>query len=328
MAEKKHSELYILKILTEYTDENHLLSRKEIQGILKKEYGIEIDRRTFYSALEVLDKMGIDIATYEENRKGYYLRERQFEFSEVMLLCNAIHASGYIPRKASTDLVDKLLSTQSKFQEKAYHDEIYLPNPKKTENKELLLNIEVISSAIRNHHGIQFAYYSYNYHKKLVERHPGKIYAMNPQYIIYQDSKPYLIAIDPETNDYRHFRLDRIRKITEDERKTEKVDRKDPYSYAENRLFMYSGEKIDFTARCSMKILDYMIELFGKNVGIHKEDEDHFILHAISTKQDIIWLSQEYLDAMEILEPEDIRNEIKDNLESCLARYRGSNSDK
>ena len=47
MAEKKHSELYILKILTMYTDEDHVLSRKEIMNILKKEYGIEMDRRTF-----------------------------------------------------------------------------------------------------------------------------------------------------------------------------------------------------------------------------------------------------------------------------------------
>lgn len=322
MAEKKYTELYILKILTEFTDENHILSRREIQDILGREYGKEIDRRTFYAALEVLDKMGIDIATYEENRKGYYLRERQFEFSEVLLLCNAIHASSYIPRKASADLVEKLLATQSKYRLKDYHDEIYRPNPRKTENKELLYNIEVISSAMHNRHGISFTYCSYNIHKKLVERHDGKRYRMNPRYIVYQDSKPYLIAIDPDTKEYRHFRLDRIRKIKEDDRKTEKVKKRDPYSYSSNRLFMYSGEKIEFTARCSMKILDYMIDLFGKNISIHQEDEEHFILHATSTKQDIIWLSQEYLDAMEILEPEEIRNEVKENLKKSLARYQ------
>lgn len=322
MAEKKHSELYILKILKEYTDENHLLSRKEIQEILKEEYGIEIDRRTFYSALDVLDRMGVDIATFGENRRGYYLLERQFEFSEVLLLCNAIHASSYIPRKASSDMVDKLLATQSKYRIQAYHDEIYLPNPKKTENKELLFSIEVISSAIRNHHGIQFVYCSYNIHKKLEERHHGKVYVMNPQYIVYQDSKPYLIAKDPDTDQYRHFRLDRIRKIKEDSRETEKISRNDPYTYASNRLFMYSGEKIEFTAKCSMKILDYMIDLFGKNIGIHKEDDEYFILHATSTKQDIIWLSQEYLDAMEILEPAEIRSEIVNNLKESLAKYQ------
>ena len=326
MAEKKHSELYILKILTEYTDENHLLSRKEIQDILKEEYGIIIDRRTFYSALNVLDRMGIDIATFEENRRGYYLRERQFEFSEVLLLCNAIHASSYIPRKASVDLVDKLLATQSKYRVKAYHDEIYLPNPKKTENKELLYNIEVISSAMSNRHGISFVYCSYNIHKRLVERHDGKKYRMNPLYIVYQESKPYLIAKDPEMEEYRHFRLDRIRKIKEDNRETEKFSSKDPYSYTSDRLFMYSGEKIEFTARCNMKILDYMIDLFGKSVVIHKEDEEYFILRASSTRQDIIWLSQEYLDAMEILEPTEIRNDIKKNLERCLVRYRLRNT--
>ena len=85
---------------------------------------------------------------------------------------------------------------------------------------------------------------------------------------------------------------------------------------------MYSGEKIEFTARCNMKILDYMIDLFGKSVVIHKEDEEHFILRASSTRQDIIWLSQEYLDAMEILEPEEIRSEIGNHLKDSLARYQ------
>ena len=89
MAEKKHSELYILKILTMYTDEDHVLSRKEIMNILKKEYDIEMDRRTFYSALHVLQSMSIDISTFEENHVGYYLMSRQFEFAEVMLLCHS-----------------------------------------------------------------------------------------------------------------------------------------------------------------------------------------------------------------------------------------------
>ena len=326
MAEKKHSELYILQILKEYTDEQHILTRKEIQGKLQDEYGIELDRRTFYAALDVLQKTGVEISVYEDNHKGYYLISREFEFSEMLLLCNAIHASGYIPRKASSDLVEKILSTQSRYVIQDYHDEIYLPNPKKTENKALLYNIEIISSAIHNKHNITFKYLSYNIHKKLVFRHDGKEYNMNPQFIAYQEGKPYLIAKDPISQEYRHFILDRIASISEGRSKMPKIEKDDPYAYTSNRVFMYSGEKIEFTARCSMKILDYIIDLFGMKVQIEKADNNHFILHAVSTKQDIIWLSQEYLDVMEILEPADIRNEITDNLKKCLERYSENKS--
>ena len=197
MAEKKHSELYILKILTMYTDEDHVLSRKEIMNILKKEYDIEMDRRTFYSALHVLQSMSIDISTFEENH-------------EVMLLCNAIHASPYIPRRASEDLVEKLLSTQSIYQVNDYHDEVYLPNPKKTDNRELLFNVDAISRAIHKRRNIIFQYLTHDMNRKVILKHDGKKYDMNPQFIVYQEGKPYLVAKDPQTEEYRHFRLDRM----------------------------------------------------------------------------------------------------------------------
>lgn len=322
MAEKKHSELYILKILTMYTDEDHVLSRKEIMNILKKEYGIEMDRRTFYSALHVLQAMSIDISTFEENHAGYYLMSRQFEFAEVMLLCNAIHASPYIPRRASEDLVEKLLSTQSIYQVNDYHDEVYLPNPKKTDNRELLFNVDAISRAIHKRRNIIFQYLTHDMNRKVILKHDGKKYDMNPQFIVYQEGKPYLVAKDPQTEEYRHFRLDRMTGIKTGQRRIRiRIKRRDPYAYVSNRLFMYSGEQIPFTARCERYILDYMIELFGKNLSLTRDGTEYFIMHASSTRQDIIWLAQEYLDAMEILEPADLRDEIRSNLAKSLARY-------
>ena len=42
---KKLLILYILDILQKYTDEEHRLSQKEIQDILKKEYEMPVDRK-------------------------------------------------------------------------------------------------------------------------------------------------------------------------------------------------------------------------------------------------------------------------------------------
>ena len=38
MAEKKHSSLIVLEILKKYSDEDHILSTKDILRILKNEY--------------------------------------------------------------------------------------------------------------------------------------------------------------------------------------------------------------------------------------------------------------------------------------------------
>lgn len=322
MAEKKHSELIILDILQSETDEDHVLSRKEILDIMKNVYGIEMDRRTFYAGLEALRCQGVMISEYEENHKGYYLKERQFTYAEVLLLCNAIHASGYIPRRTSTNIINKLLATQSRYQSENYRDEIYLPNPKKTENRGLLYNLDVISRALKKNRNVTFQYYTYSLNKHLTLRHDGKVYDVNPQFILFRDGKPYLIAKLPDTREIRHYRLDRMTNALVGDRSVSRAKhREDPYSYASNRLFMYSGELITFTARCHNSVLDYMLETFGMDIELYSEDENHFVFRAESTQQDIIWLAQMYMDVMEIIEPVSLRETIRENLQDCLKRY-------
>ena len=40
--------------------------------------------------------MEIEIEGYQDNREGYYLIDREFELSEVRLLCDAVAASDMI----------------------------------------------------------------------------------------------------------------------------------------------------------------------------------------------------------------------------------------
>lgn len=51
-----------------------------------------IERRTLYANIQMLKEFGYEISTYQENGHGYYLDNRDFEESEIMLLCNAVHA--------------------------------------------------------------------------------------------------------------------------------------------------------------------------------------------------------------------------------------------
>ncbi len=48
---KKSSILLILKVLEEYTDENHYLTQKEIVDKVSQLYGIEIERKSVGSSL-------------------------------------------------------------------------------------------------------------------------------------------------------------------------------------------------------------------------------------------------------------------------------------
>ena len=58
---KKLLILYILDILQKYTDEEHRLSQKEIQDILKKEYEMPVDRKAIKRNLLNLIEYGSSI---------------------------------------------------------------------------------------------------------------------------------------------------------------------------------------------------------------------------------------------------------------------------
>ena len=59
--EKKLRLLYVLRILLEETDENHVMSVVAITGELERRYGIIADRKTVYGDIDALTDAGYDI---------------------------------------------------------------------------------------------------------------------------------------------------------------------------------------------------------------------------------------------------------------------------
>ena len=81
---KKLVLLNILDILRRYTDENHRLSQKEIENILKNEYEMNVDRKTVKTSLMNLEEFGYEIEYSEllrpiKNKKTGEVRWEDFE---------------------------------------------------------------------------------------------------------------------------------------------------------------------------------------------------------------------------------------------------------
>ena len=168
MAEKKFLPFIVLQILKELSDESHILSTNELINHIEMRSGISIERRTLYSNIEILEQAGYIINKFSDNGKGYYLEKRQFSKGEVLLLCNAIHASHFISNKQSNALIANLLKTLNKYDQKDYHDAVYMPNLQKSPNDLLFDNIAKLSEAIQKKKVIQFVYMHYDANKKLV----------------------------------------------------------------------------------------------------------------------------------------------------------------
>ena len=120
MLTEKANAICLLEVLKEYSDAEHILPMREIIAKMQSLYGMKLDRRTVYSAVFLLIELGYDISVYEDNGIGYYLRSRDLEQSEVLLLMDAVYAFPFIPAKQTEQLVQKLQKQLSAYQRKRY----------------------------------------------------------------------------------------------------------------------------------------------------------------------------------------------------------------
>ena len=322
MAEKKHSAFALLNILIRYSDEEHILTTRQIQQYMKDEYGLILERRTLYSNMDILEQGGYSISRYEDNGKGYYLEERQFDKAEILLLCNAIHASHFISSKQSDQLIKKLLNTLSAFEAKEFKDSVYMPNSQKTPNKELMYNVRAVSEAIRDRRTVSFTYLRYNKEKHLVPRRKEP-YIVEPRYIVYADSRAYVIVTSLHHEGFIHYRLDRISNVRIlDESAVPLHKDVDAYQYAKNKLFMFAGDMEAVTFRCHERIMDQMIDLVGTEIMVLPDDEEHFAIRIRTSATGAKFLAQQYLDSLEIVDPVSLREEFEEELEEALTRYK------
>lgn len=322
MEEKKTSILAVYKVLEEFSDENHPLTRTEITDLIEKQYNITIDRRTLYRNIEMLINFGYDISDYNENKIGYYLKDRLFQHSEVLLLCNAVHASHFIPDRASKDLVNKLLSCQSRYKRNDYYKNVYLPNNKKKDNKQFLLNIEQISKAITEKKVIKFNYTHYDMNKKLVNTREDAYYR-SPYFLVVNGDRVYMVGKGKNHDSLSHFRVDRMKDIElVDEYYLRLPKNLDAYAYANNKIYMYSGDETGVRLRCDKKALDVIIDTFGKDVMLADEGET-FTVYTKCGKEDIVKFCLQYVESVDLLEPLSLREEVRKVLLDASNRYQG-----
>lgn len=84
--DQKLRTLYLMEILLERTDDEHMLNASELCTILDQEYGISTDRRTIYTEMEILEKFGLDIQQKKGKCRAIILVPRDFELPELKLL--------------------------------------------------------------------------------------------------------------------------------------------------------------------------------------------------------------------------------------------------
>ena len=272
-SNQKLKQLYLLRILSEYTDENHAMTTQELIEKLA-EYDVSAERKSIYSDIEALNTMGFDILNDKSrNHNGYYMASRDFELPELKLLVDAVQSSRFITEKKSKELIGKLEKLCSKYDGSRLQRQVYVSDRLKTENENIYYNVDGIHEAIQKDRQISFRYYEWDADKNMRYKKEGKRYIVSPYLLVWNDANYYLVAYEEESGMIRHYRVDKMTGLQETENgrlgKSE-YQAFSPGMYTRKSFQMFGGEETIVTMQCDESMAGVMIDRFGKEVVMRR----------------------------------------------------------
>ena len=308
MRPEKANPIYLLHVLRKYSDETHILPMHEILKKLRVLYDCEIDRRTVYNYVELLQTCGFDISTYAENGAGYYLREREFEKAEIRLLVDAVCSFPFIPPDQSRKLIQKLQQFSSRYERKQYQHLTVVRQKRKTQNKQVFLNIELLDEAIEKQVKVRFSYLTYDAGKNLVPRR-SEPYTVNPYGMIYTNEHYYLICNLCGYENMSLYRIDRISTLVVLNEPVNFGEKSVAADSARAAIYAFIGQPENVEFNFDKFLLNDVIDRFGTDIDL-SNDGDRWSVRVTVAPQGMRFWALQYLPYVEVKKPEWLRKEI------------------
>ena len=320
---KKLALIRIFQILHECSDADHPLTQEEIAEILKRDYGIEVERKSIGRNISLLKEAGYDI---ESSRTGSYLASRDFDDAELRLLIDGVLSSKHITASYSKDLIERLSKLSNKFF-RSHIKHVYSVNDwSKTDNMAVFLNIELIDEAIEKDLQIQFEYNKYGVDKKL---HKTSFARVSPYQLILHNQRYYLMAYTEYWHRMAFYRLDHITKMKINDVKALPLKSIKGYengmdfkliSSALPYMFAEHFDTVEFTAESW--IVDNIVDWFGAGAVIAKCGEDKVNVRVTASVDAMEYWAMQYLNYVEITSPASLRDKIRENIKRAEEKYR------
>ena len=334
MQPKKMIILDILHILKKHSDKDHRLSQRDIQDLLETEYGMKVDRKTISRNIIKLVQCKYPIEFGSNGAETiltniYY--DHKFLNGELRLLIDSVLLTDGLPKKDRISLINRLESLSSKY----FHSEISKIDMDiygTIENKQIILTLEEIGSAIAEGTQVTFYYSDYGIDGEPKIRRDSngkeKQYTVNPYQIISKNGHSYLICNLPEYHDLTHFRIDRIK----DCRKTDAPSRslrmlkgfetgirlsEDIKSHPN----LWSGTPTHITFQCKQYMMNDVADSFGTDLHTEELPDDMMKVHVQASESAMLHWAVQFADAVEVLSPASLRKQIAETLRNALEKY-------
>lgn len=323
---RKQKLIWLLRIFSEKTDEDHRLSMSGIIEELAK-VDISAERKSVYRDIETLKDLGYDIQGERDDTGtyGYFMGMRRFELAELKLLVDSVQSARFITRKKSGELIKKLETLCSSYDAKKLQRQVFVAGRIKSMNEGVFNNVDLIHEAIGENEKITFRYWNWNVKKEMELRHNGALYKVSPWGLSWDSENYYMIAFDDTDKKIKHYRVDKMMKI----RVTgEKREGRDAYEgidladYSRKTFGMFGGEERTVTLRCEDRFAGVMIDRFGKDVFLVPGKDGHFTVTVkVAVSSQFIGWVMGLSEGVTVTAPSDVVEMIRKEAERVLSEY-------
>ncbi len=328
MAKSSNQKLrivYLMDYLRRQTDENHPATVKKIIDYLAS-LNISSERKTIYDDIEQLGLYGEDIVLNRGKNGGYYCASHEFDLSEIKLLVDSVQSSKFIPEKKSLKLIAKLEGLTNIYEGSQLQRQVFVTNRVKSMRESVFNNVDYIASAMNNDKAISYKYFTYDLKKAQVYRNNGNPYLVSPFALIWDDENYYLLAYDHGAGVMKHFRVDKMDRITITENAREGKDefaKIDMSQYNVKIFGMFSGREETVKLRFRDTLVGVIIDRFGKNTAIVPDGDGYFTISvkAQISPQFYAWVFG-FANECEILSPEYVREEYNKKIKETAKLYK------
>lgn len=321
--------LYILDILRSFSGEEHPLEREEILDILREKYEVACSLRSLHSYIRMLQDDGYPIVT---KKVGCYLetKPREFTDAELRMLIDGILFSRNISKKQAAGMIERLTAAGShSFQKRGRRFLYHVEEMPYSDNEQTLENVGLVQKAIAQEKKIRFLYNTYDTELHFRPKWE-KPHTFSPYQMILSQGRYYVTGnMEPHEN-VIPCRLDRMTEVelldepAKPKRQMKELKTVSLSEYAAQHFYMFSGRIIQVRLRAENWMMDTLVDWFGKNFRILKQENDNLEILLQCSELAIKYWALQYGSSVEILSPTSLRESLAEIVRGMYETYCGA----
>jgi predicted DNA-binding transcriptional regulator YafY len=308
-----------------------ILQYKKFVTALELSQVLEVDRKTIYRYIDTLIEAKVPIQTRKGRNGGFYLddsifmKEMKLSIEELQALLMASEVltekNGFLFEHQLKSAVTKIknCSIEQLDSEVVFSNiEGHVPFNIKTIGllEKMNSKINKINNSIENGRAVKADYYSIN-------KQSLTSVTVDPYALIFREADWYLIGFEHQSNCIKAYALSRVKKIMTTEFFFIKPASFKLDQFIENSLSVFYGDKIEviikFAKEASSIICD--VKWHCRQVIEELEDESILVKLYLDDFNDIKKWIIGFGKAAEVLEPLQLREEIKQNIRELQSIY-------